>query len=203
MRRCGSSAARRSHALVDGFAPASLSSVGARSISAAGAVTVVAGARAPRQLHEQRDLQGLAIQQDPVLVLAVIPQPLAVIGEEDDDRAVVDAASVFRSAMKLADDRVGGARSRRRTDRRSGSERLRRRVRRVRLVEVEEEEERLRRCCAIQRRAPPRAWPCRSADARWPRPPSRRESRRRRNRTPSPSPVSARSTYAETAAPVA
>ena len=42
------------------------------------------------ELQEQRHLQGLAVEEDPVLRLAVLAQPLAVVGEQDDHGLVVD-----------------------------------------------------------------------------------------------------------------
>src|SRR6266545_7717222 len=43
------------------------------------------------KLQEKGDVEGLAIEQDPVLLLAMVPQPLPMVGDEEDDRAVVDA----------------------------------------------------------------------------------------------------------------
>ena len=59
--------------------------------------------RRMRQLNHQRDLQRLAIQQDSVLVLAMIVQTFAVIGEKDDQRAIVDAERL-EMLKKIADD---------------------------------------------------------------------------------------------------
>ena len=61
-------------ALLADLPPARIATVGKRSISCTGALTLLP-ARAPRQLDHQRHLQRLAIEQDPVLVLAVVPQP--------------------------------------------------------------------------------------------------------------------------------
>ena len=51
-----------------------------------------AGAPAARELDEKRHLQRLAVQEHPVLGLAVVAEPFAVVGEEDDERLVVEAA---------------------------------------------------------------------------------------------------------------
>src|SRR5436190_1402500 len=86
-----------------------------------------------RQLDDQRHVQHFAIQQDSVLVLAVLPQTFAVIGREEDQRAIVDAG-MFEKRQQLADELV----------RRLDLTVVRRHIRRVRLVEVDEEKERLR-----------------------------------------------------------
>src|SRR5436309_1301700 len=94
------------------------------------------------QLHDERNLDRFAVEKDAVFILPVIAEPFAMIGKEDDERAVVDAGAAER-VEKAADDRVGGgdlgvvwleARP----------ERLRRVVGGVRLVEVQEKKERLR-----------------------------------------------------------
>ena len=84
-----------------------------------------------RRLDDQRNLQRLAIQKDAVLLLAVIEQPFAVIGDKDDERAIVEL-SLPEKIEEAADDRV------RVRDVRV----VRRRVRRVRFVKMEEVEER-------------------------------------------------------------
>src|SRR5439155_13128897 len=48
-----------------------------------------AAARA-RELQEERYVKDLAIEQDAVLLLAVVPEAFPVVGDEKDDRAVVD-----------------------------------------------------------------------------------------------------------------
>ena len=55
--------------------------------------------RAPSfgQLHEERDLEDLAVEEDAVLVLAVLAEPLAVVREEDDERPVVEPLRRRRS----------------------------------------------------------------------------------------------------------
>jgi hypothetical protein len=101
----------------------------------------LAGARAAGEFGHERHLDRLAVEQQAVLVLAVVAQPLAVVGEQDDQSPVVDSAPV-ELGEKPADEIVGsgdlavvGV----------GVARLhhrRRAVRSVRLVEVQEEEER-------------------------------------------------------------
>ena len=86
-----------------------------------------------RQLHDQRHLQRFAIEQDPVLVFAVLAEPFAVIGEKDDRRLVVEAF-LFQRIEEAADDRIG----------RLNVGVVGRLVRRVRLVDVKEEKEWMR-----------------------------------------------------------
>src|SRR4029453_6068449 len=94
-----------------------------------------------RKLHEERDPDLLAIEKDAVLVLAVVAQPLPMVGKEDDDRAVVEPF-LAEEIEEASDDRVGGGDfsvvRRRRVAR---AERIGRGIRRVRLVEVEKGEE--------------------------------------------------------------
>src|SRR5260370_2991386 len=59
-----------------------------------------------RQLHEQRDLECLAVEEDAVLLFAVLVESFAVIGEKDDERFVVDAF-LFQKIEKLPDDGIG------------------------------------------------------------------------------------------------
>ncbi len=103
-----------------------------------------ASARAPRagQLDHERHPDGFVVEEDAVLVLAVIAEAFAVIGEKDDRRGVVEA---FRSQKpeQLAEVLVGvldlavvGA---------GGGEFGRGRIRRVRLVGVDEQKELRRR----------------------------------------------------------
>src|SRR6185295_7634239 len=100
-----------------------------------------AGEPAVRELEDQRHLERLAIEQDAVLLLAVIAEPLAVIGKEHDDGPIVETQAL-ELVEEPADDSV------RRRDlavvsvRIAGAERLGRLVRRMRLVEVKQEEER-------------------------------------------------------------
>ena len=93
-----------------------------------------------RQLHEQWHVDRLAIEQDPVLRLAVVVEPFAVVRDEHHQRLVV-AAELAQPLEQLAERRVG------RRDlalvRRAVARELVRRgcPGRVRLVEVDEEEE--------------------------------------------------------------
>ena len=108
-----------------------------------GSGDALAGPRAARELDEERNPELLAVEKDPVLVLAVVAEPFAVIGEEDDDRPVVDPFRLQESE-KASEDRVrgrdlsvvGAARV-------AALEGLGGIVRRVRLVEMEEREQRL------------------------------------------------------------
>ena len=100
-------------------------------------------ARAPSagELDEERNPDRLAVEKDAVLVLAVVAESLAVVGEEHDERAVVD----LPHAEKV--EKPSGDRVRRRDLAVVGVgsitrlQRLRRLVGRVRLVEVEKREE--------------------------------------------------------------
>ena len=100
------------------------------------------GAILARQLHDQRNVHGRVVEKEPVLLLAVIAEPFAVIGEQHDGRALVDARGA-QPVEQPADDlvRVGDLA----VIRLVGGEARRRRVGLVRLVDVEEEEERLLR----------------------------------------------------------
>ena len=103
-----------------------------------GLVDGFARAPAARELHEERHLQALAVEEHPVLGLAVLAEALAVVREEDDHGPVVEPARL-QERDELSDDGVrlrdlavvGLCRVPR-------LERLRRLVRRVGLVEVEE-----------------------------------------------------------------
>ena len=81
--------------------------MGKTSTICAGAATRDAARRPLRQLEDQRHLERLAVEEDAVLLLAVVAQPLAVVGEEDDDRPVVDPL-LLQLGEQVADDRVGG-----------------------------------------------------------------------------------------------
>src|SRR5262249_28391610 len=130
------------------------------------------------------------VEENPVLVLAVLAQSLAVVGEEDDERPLVEAFR-FQEGDERADDRIrrrdlsvvriGGV---------AGGEGLRGRIRRVRLVEVQEGEGRVSGGGAPQSSSPgasgsprraagPRRWPGRNREP----PPGPR-----RNRSPMRSP---------------
>ena len=99
-----------------------------------------AAALAARQLHDPRHMQRFAVQQEAVLGLAVIAESFAVVGDDDHDRAIEDAArgkpieKAAHELVRVGDLAVVGLRHR---------VRRRRRVRRVRLVEVQEREQRL------------------------------------------------------------
>ena len=105
-----------------------------------GVATVALGASAPGELHEERHLERLAVEEDAVLVLAVLPEPLAVVGEEDDEALLVEAERL-QPVDQLAHDGV------RRGDLAvvglgvPAPEGLGRLVGAVRLVDVEEREE--------------------------------------------------------------
>ncbi len=113
-RRASAARRRRAAEALPGRRP----SVGSRSTSATGSFTVSPARAEPGQLDEQRDVERLAVEEDAVLLLAVLAQPLAVIREQDHDRAVVEAAAP-QLPDEVAHDRVGrrdlavvGARSR-------------------------------------------------------------------------------------------
>ncbi len=86
----------------------------------------------------------LAIEQDAVLVLAVLAEPLAVVREEDDDRPVVDAEAL-QLVQQVADDPIGRGHLAVVLLGIARGEGLRRLVGGVRLVDVEEEEKGLLR----------------------------------------------------------
>jgi len=77
-----------------------------------------------------------AIKKNPVLVFAMLAETFAVIGEEDDERAVVDSAAL-QEIDKLPDNRVGRRDFAVVGTGEAGAERFRWRVRCVRLEEVE------------------------------------------------------------------
>src|SRR5207247_6149081 len=93
------------------------------------------------KLQEKGDVEDLAIEQDPVLLLAMVPQTLPMVGDEEDDRAVVDAVAL-ELPEELPDDAV--ARRHLAVVRRSVAAPigLRRLIGEVRLVDVQEEKER-------------------------------------------------------------
>ena len=101
------------------------------------------GVARARKLQQERHVEDLAIEQDPVLLLAVVPEPLPMVGDQEDDRAVVDAVAL-ELPEELPDDAV--ARRDLAVVGRSvaAPERLGRLVGEVRLVDVQEEKERLR-----------------------------------------------------------
>src|SRR6202022_1320202 len=47
-----------------------------------------------RELEQERHPQGFPIEKQTVLVFAVIPQALPMVGEQDDERTVVETASL-------------------------------------------------------------------------------------------------------------
>ena len=61
--------------------------------------------RGLRELQHQRNLERFAIEEDPVLVFAVIAEAFAVIRDQQDHGAVVDALRL-QIVEKLADDVV-------------------------------------------------------------------------------------------------
>ena len=127
------------------------------------------------QLHEQRNVQRLAIQQDPMLLLAVVEEALAVVRGQHDERVVVaPEAAQARRAGRPRPRRP--RRSRPRSSRRSG---------RARPGEAS-------RACAARRggRTGRTAGPRRRAATRAPVPPSRgrRAEPRRRPWRLGPSP---------------
>ncbi len=144
-----------------------------------------------RQLDEEWNAYRFAVEKDPVLVLAVLAEPFAVVRQEDDEGAVVEAL-LLQEPEEGPDDRVG-----RRdlavvgTSRVARREGLRRRVGGVRLVEVEDGQEGLSlresRDPALEKRLGLRA-----GTLNFPDRPS-----------PAAIPVEWSSTNADTAAPVA
>ncbi len=134
----------------------------------------LAGTRGAGELHDQRHLDLLAVEQQAVLVLAVVAQTLAVVGEQDDERALVEPAAI-ELGEEIADQRVGGG------DLAVVGVGVARApgfgwaVGRVRLVEMEQEEERPAAGLGEKSRSPRR--PPR-------RPAVRRCARRRRRRQP-------------------
>ena len=141
--------------------PASSSSVGAMSTSPTAPVIRRPPLRAAGQADDRRHLQRFAVEEQAVLGFAVIAEPFAMIGDDRDDRAVEDAAR-WRPSEKAPDELVGvrdlavvG---------RSHRVRGRRRVRRVRLVEVQEHEQRAR--SRARRATPPAPRPFRAVALR-------------------------------------
>ena len=66
----------------------------------------LAPARRFRKLHDQGDVDRLPVDQHSMLVLAVVIQPFAMVREEDDQSAVVDAA-LLEELQEGSDDLVG------------------------------------------------------------------------------------------------
>ncbi len=138
-----------------------------------------------RQLQQERDVEDLAIEQDPVLLLPVVSEPLPVVGDEKDDGAIVEPLAL-QAVDELADDGV------RRRDLGvvgrpvAGAEGLGRLVGEVRLEEVHEQEERLRLHALDPGQGAPRglaAGPLQEAHVAASIPRRRRRSRRRRPRS--------------------
>ena len=100
---------------------------------------------APGSFTQQRHLERLAVEQDRVLLLAVVAEPLAVVGGDDHERAVVERRVCAQVVEQLAHDGVGGGHLAVVRGAVARAERLRRVPRDVRLVDVEEVEERRRR----------------------------------------------------------
>ena len=162
----------------------------------------LAGASAGGELHQERHLDRLAVEEDAVLLFAVVAEALAVIGEQDDEGSVVEpepAQAIEERAHRGIRGRhlavVGiGVR---------GAPRLGRLVGGVRLVQVEEEEDRTprRRAQVLERdgdrlRTGPLELP-QGLLGCAPR------CRRPRRSKPAAIPVLPRSTYADTAPAVA
>ena len=95
-----------------------------------------------RELHDERHADGLAVEKQPVLPLAVIAEALAVIRQQHDEGLVVEAAAAERRHQ--ASHQLVGVRNLPVVGRVLRKAR-RRRVGRVRLVQVHEQEEPRRR----------------------------------------------------------
>ena len=93
------------------------------------------------QLHDERHVHRLVVEKQPVLLLAVIAEPFAVIRQQHDRRPIVEP-DARRRIEQTADDLVGV--SDLAVVRRVHREPRRRCVGLVRLVEMEEQEEWLR-----------------------------------------------------------
>ena len=113
--RCGARGARRRRRRQRAAArrdpagagrPATAATVGKTSVRATGAAHGLARAARPRQLDHQRNVDRLAVEENAVLVLAVVVEPLAVVRQEDDEGAVVDVL-VLEVLQERADDLVG------------------------------------------------------------------------------------------------
>jgi hypothetical protein len=145
--------ARQRHSAGTGGRPSSSISVGTTSIRPTGHQHALAGRALPRQLQHQRDLQRFPIQEDAVLLLPVVEQALAMVGQEHDQRSVVEVLLLERGdeapdqAVRVSDLSVVG------TVLVLGLVRLGRRVRRVRVEQVQEEEHALVRLHARSQRS--------------------------------------------------
>src|SRR5262249_4429570 len=76
-----------------------------KDIDEGGRTRLAARFDAAGRLDEERNADRLAVEENPVLVLAVLAQSLAVVGEEDDERPLVEAFR-FQEGDERADDRV-------------------------------------------------------------------------------------------------
>ena len=98
------------------------------------------------ELDYERDLKRLAVEEDSMLLLAMVQKPLAVVRNEDDQRSIVEPA-LFQRLEKAAHGRIGegdlGVVARLELR----GEGLRRIEWHVGVIEVEEEEDRVVRCC--------------------------------------------------------
>ena len=65
-----------------------------------------AGVLAAGQPHDPRHMEGRIVHEQPMLVLAVISEPLTVVRQKNDDGAVEDVM-VLQVRDRLADDRIG------------------------------------------------------------------------------------------------
>ena len=59
-----------------------------------------------RQLHDQRNLQRLAIEKEAVLLLAVLAEAFAMVGKQDDQGFIVDALAL-QIVDEITDDAIG------------------------------------------------------------------------------------------------
>ena len=98
-----------------------------------------AGVGATRKLHQERHSDGFAIEENSVLLFAVIAEPLAVVGQNEDERTFGNARR--QRGEELADDGVRMRHLRVVRIRVAAPKRLRGLARRVRLHQVKEREE--------------------------------------------------------------
>jgi hypothetical protein len=102
-----------------------------------------AGIARRRELQQQRHLDRLAVEEDAVLLFPMVAEAFAVVGDDEDEGAVVEPA-VAQELQEVAHDRIGAGDLRVIRRPHAAAVRLGRVVRRVWLVEVEKDEERLR-----------------------------------------------------------
>ena len=157
-----------------------------------------APAAAPRlrQLDEERHADRLVVEEEAVFLLAVIAQPLAVVGEQHDQRAVVEA-EVAQALQQPAERPRRPRRSRRR---KAQAQRIAPAVRRACAARRRGRTGRTAgRACPTAMRARRRACPrpCAGSGRRKTRPTPAGRSLSKTSK-PWPMPVSLRSTYADT-----